>query len=158
MTRTQSHPARPVLRRRAFLGGAAAVVALMPLPLAATALAPEVASARQAILDGRAPVEGGISVEVPEVAENGAQVPLRIHVDSPMTAADHVQTIHVLATANPRPGIATFRLTPHLGRAEVFTRIRLAESQDILVLAELSDGSLRQLAARVTVAAGGCAT
>lgn len=146
--------------RRTFLTSAAAPVALvlLPLPAAATTLTPEVQAKLDTILAGRSATDGGITIDAPEVAENGAQVPVTIRIDSPMTEADHVTAIHVLATANPAPGIGTFRLTPHLARAEVFTRIRLAEEQDILVLAELSDGRILRAAARTAVSVGGCAT
>lgn len=148
------------LPRRTFLGSAAASAALvlLPVPVAATTLDPEVTAALEAILDGRRPEEGGIDLDAPATAENGAQVPVTIRVDSPMTAEDHVTAIHILATANPAPGIGTFRLTPHLARAEVFTRIRLAEEQEFIVLAELSDGRVLQAAARTAVSIGGCAT
>lgn len=148
------------LARRSFLGGVAAGAALMmvPVPAAATDLPPDVAAAVAAILHGRTAEEGGITLDAPSVAENGAQVPVTITVDSPMTEDEHVTALHILATANPAPGIGTFRLTPHLARAEVFTRIRLAEAQTVLVLAELSDGRVLQAAARTTVSVGGCAT
>ncbi len=110
------------------------------------------------ILSGQPIEEGGIALDVPNVAENGAQVPITIHVDSPMTEDDHVTAIHIVATRNPTPGIGTFRLTPALARAEVTTRIRLAEGQEILVLAELSDGRVRRVAAEIAVTLGGCAT
>jgi sulfur-oxidizing protein SoxY len=143
-----------------MLAGAAATAALvlLPVPVAALTLRADVQAALDAILAGRTATEGGIGIDTPAVAENGAQVPLTVRVDSPMTEADHVTAIHVLATANPAPGIGTFRLTPHLARAEVFTRIRLAEEQEFLVLAELSDGRILQAAARTAVSVGGCAT
>lgn len=148
------------LSRRIFIAGAAgsAALVLLPVPAGATTLSPDVAAARDAILNGRTPAEGGITLEAPTVAENGAQVPLTVRVESPMTAEDHVTAIHILATANPAPGIGTFHLTPHLARAEVFTRIRLAEAQEFLVLAEFSDGRVLQAAARTAVSVGGCAT
>jgi len=148
------------LTRRTWLQGAAATVALTMLPLSAAwaVTAPDLRAALDDILDGREPVEGGIDLDVPVIAENGAQVPVTITVESPMTAEDHVTAIHVVATANPTPGIGSFRLSPHLARAEVFTRVRLAEEQEILVLAELSDGRVLQAAALIAVSVGGCAT
>jgi sulfur-oxidizing protein SoxY len=146
--------------RRALLAGAAgaAALALLPVPFAAAAAGEGVAAAVAAVLAGRSAVEGGIEIEVPQLAENGAQVPLTLRVDSPMTPEDHVTAIHLIATANPTPGLGTFRLTPRLARAEVFTRVRLAEGQRILVLAELSDGRVLSAAAEVAVTTGGCAT
>jgi len=143
--------------RRKVMAGAMAL-ALVPVAFARADTPPDVAEALDAILAGRTPVDGGISLDVPRVAENGAQVPITITVDSPMTADDHVTAIHIVATANPSPGIATFRLTPQLARAEVATRIRLAEEQEFRVLADLSDGRVLAAAARVAVTVGGCAT
>lgn len=135
--------------RRAFLS-------LLALPAAATAAEDAVAAAiREAV--GDAPIaNGGITLRVPAVAENGGQVPLTVLVESPMTAADHVSAIHVFATRNPTPGVATFRLTPMLARAEVQTRIRLAEDQRIIVLAQSNDGRVRRATAELRVTTGGC--
>ena len=150
------------LHRRTLLTSATAIAAigLVPKPFAAAMAGtdPDLAEALAEILGEREAEEGGITLDVPRQAENGAQVPITIHVDSPMTAEDHVTAIHVVATANPTPGIGTFLLSPMLGRAEVATRIRLAEAQEILVLAELSDGRVLQAAAEVSVSLGGCVT
>ncbi len=135
--------------RRAFL-------TLLALPAAAVAAEDPVAAAiREAV--GDVPIaDGGITLRVPAVAENGGQVPLTVLVESPMTAADHVSAIHVFATRNPTPGVATFRLTPLLARAEVQTRIRLAEDQRIIVLAQSNDGRVRRASAELRVTTGGC--
>jgi sulfur-oxidizing protein SoxY len=136
--------------RRAFL----ALAALTPAAAAATEDA-----LREAIREavGEAVIEdGGILLRAPSVAENGGQVPLGILVESPMTAEDHVTAIHVFATRNPTPGVASFRLTPALARAEVQTRIRLAEEQRVVVLAQMCDGRVRRAAAEIRVTTGGC--
>ncbi len=150
------------LDRRTFVTTAVALAGISLLPRSAAAAledAPaEVVEARDVILDGRDATEEGITLDLPNIAENGAQVPITVHVESPMSAEDHVSAIHILATANPTPGIGTFHLTPRLARAQVTTRIRLAEGQRILVLAELSDGRVLQAAAEVAVSLGGCAT
>lgn len=148
------------LNRRHFLGTAASAIALLPLPLSA-ALSDaegEVAEKIDAILDGRTPIEEGITIDSPRVADNGAQVPVTVSVDSPMRADDHVTTLHLIATSNPAPGIMRFHLTPALGRAELNTRIRLAESQRLIVLAELSDRRVLAAAAQIGVTEGGCTT
>jgi len=142
--------------RRAVL---TAMSALTLLPATATANNPsadELAAAIRAEIGDRVPVDGGITLRLPQQAENGGQVPLAVVVDSRMTADDHVTAIHVFATRNPTPGIASFRLTPAMGRAEIQTRIRLAEAQDVIVLATLSDGSVRRAVAAVSVTQGGC--
>ena len=134
-----------------------ALLALAALPAAAAAATDD--ALRDAIREavGDTPVEdGGIALRVPAIAENGGQVPVTILVESPMTAADHVTAIHVFATRNPTPGVASFRLTPLLARAEVQTRIRLAEEQRIIVLAQSNDGRVRRAAAEIRVTNGGC--
>ena len=92
------------------------------------------------------------------MAENGAVVPITIAVDSPMTADHHVRAIHIVATTNPTPGVASYRLTPASGKAEVSARMRLAEKQRIIVLAELNDGTVRRADAEIGVSVGGCLT
>jgi sulfur-oxidizing protein SoxY len=153
---------RPVLpvTRRALIGGAAGTVALsvLHIPPAQAATTDELDAALAEILQGREAIDGGIDVDAPKLAENGAQVPLTVRVESPMTEADHVTAIHILAPLNPAPGIGTFRLTPRIARAQVFTRIRVAEAQDVLFVAELSNGRVLQVAARIAVSIGGCAT
>jgi sulfur-oxidizing protein SoxY len=113
---------------------------------------------RNQLLAGRKVSDGTIMLDLPAVAENGAQVPLTVRIDSPMTAEDHVTAIHIIAPRNPAPQIGTFRLTPQMTRAEAMTRIRIAEEQEILVLAELSDGRVFQQTASIIVSVGGCAT
>lgn len=132
-------------------------LALLALPFAAVAQTEEAlrAAMRDAVGD-KPTTDGGITLRVPALAENGGQVPLGIVVESPMTAADHVTTIHVFATRNPTPGVASFRLTPMLARAEVQTRIRLAEDQRLIVLAETSTGRVLRTSAELRVGSGGC--
>jgi len=77
-------------------------------------------------------------------------------VDSPMTAADHVRSITLLSSRNPRPLMATFHLSPASGRAQVATRVRLAGSQRVLALAQLSDGSWWSGGAEVEVTESAC--
>jgi sulfur-oxidizing protein SoxY len=133
-------------------------LALLPAGAAAAATDDALAAAiRDAV--GDAPItDGGITLRAPATAENGGQVPITILAESPMTATDHVTAIHVFATANPTPGVASFRLTPLLARAEVQTRIRLAEAQRIIVLAQTNDGRVRRATAEVRVTTGGCLT
>ena len=140
------------LTRRGALGAALALVAL---PAGAATEAELDAAIREQVGDARI-VDGGITLRAPVVAENGGQVPVTILVDSPQTSAEHVTAIHIFATRNPTPGVASFRLTPLLARAEVQTRIRLSEEQRIIALAQMSDGSVRRAVAEVRVTMGGC--
>ena len=143
---------QPGLTRRGALGAALALIAL---PAGAATEAELDAAIREQVGDARI-VDGGIVLRAPAIAENGGQVPISVLVDSPQTALQHVTAIHVFATRNPTPGVASFRLTPLLARAEIQTRIRLAEEQRIVVLAQLSDGSVRRAVAEVRVTTGGC--
>jgi sulfur-oxidizing protein SoxY len=142
------------IRRREALGA----LALFALPPAAFATDDALAAAMREAVGDAQPQDGGITLRVPAVAENGGQVPVTVVVDSPQTAAEHVTAVHLFATRNPTPGIASFRLTPLLARAEVQTRVRLAEDQRLLVLAQMSDGRVRRAAAEVRVTTGGCLT
>jgi sulfur-oxidizing protein SoxY len=99
---------------------------------------------------------GRVVVDTPPLADNGHSVPLRIVVDSPMTTTDHVRRIVVLAERNPRPLVATYFLGPHSGRAEISTRIRLADIQEVVAAAELSDGSWWMGGAHVIVTELAC--
>ena len=83
-------------------------------------------------------------MDLPEIAENGNTVPFTVIVDSPMTEKDYVKAMYVISTGNPQPGVATFRFTPQSGKAAVASRMRLARTQDIIALAELSDGKFLQ--------------
>jgi sulfur-oxidizing protein SoxY len=144
----------PDSTRRFVLAAGLALVALPPAARAATEA--ELAAAMREQIGDATPVDGGITLRVPTVAENGGQVPVTVLVDSPQTAAEHVTAIHVFATRNPTAGVASFRLTPLLARAEVQTRVRLAEEQRIIVLAQMNDGRVRRASAEIRVTTGGC--
>ena len=108
------------------------------------------------ITGGKAPERGGIDIEMPQLAENGNAIPLRIKVPSPMEADDHVEAVHIFAERNPRPAVATFRFGPAAPRAEVATRVRLAATQRITVVAAFSGGRYRIADTEVVVASGAC--
>lgn len=132
------------------------LLALAALPFAALANEDALQAAIARVVGDSPIIDGGITLRTPPVAENGGQVPVTVVVDSPMSASDHVTAIHVFATRNPTPYVADFRLTPRLARAEVQTRIRLAEAQRIIVLARCSDGQVRRAVAEIRVTTGGC--
>ncbi len=109
------------------------------------------------ILGDAKPADGKpIIVDLPEIAENGNTVPFTISVDSPMTEATHIRTVHILATGNPQAGIATFSFTPMSGRAYVQSRMRLARTQQVVVVAENSAGGFLLARRAVKVTIGGC--
>jgi sulfur-oxidizing protein SoxY len=145
--------------RRTFTLGVAAATTAFAVP-ATTALAQDQVQAWELavrkIVGEAKPSEGKFALELPEIAENGNTVPFTVSVESPMTEKDHVKAIHVIATANPQPGVATFRLTPLSGKAAVSSRLRLARTQDVIGIAELSDGRFLMAKRPVKVTIGGC--
>ncbi|HET6493380.1 MAG TPA: thiosulfate oxidation carrier protein SoxY [Burkholderiales bacterium] len=100
--------------------------------------------------------EGRVKLEIPRLADNGHSVPLKVSVESPMTAAEHVRSITLLSERNPRPLMASFHLGPKAGRAMVVTRVRLNGTQRVLALAQLSDGSYWSGSAEVEVTESAC--
>lgn len=145
------------LSRRTLLGAALALV-VVPAAQASETLPAEVEVAIGEQIGAAQPRDGGITLRAPETAENGAFVPVTVLVDSAMRGDDRCVAIHVFATRNPTPGVASYRLGPALARAEVSARIRLAEGQTILAFAQMADGSVRRAVARVAVTTGGCLT
>lgn len=108
------------------------------------------------LVRGRPLQQGGLSLELPILADNGSLVPVRVQVDSPMTEAEHVSHIYLLSQRNPVTQMALFHLGPWSGRAEVATRLRLAGSQKVVALARLSDDSFRWQQADVIVTESAC--
>lgn len=106
---------------------------------------------------GGLPVRAGrVALSVPPLVENGNAVGVTVTVESPMTAADHVRRVALFNEKNPQPDIAVFHLGPRAGRARVATRIRLATSQTMVAVAELSDGSFWSARANVIVTLAAC--
>lgn len=98
-----------------------------------------------------------VHLQMPPVFGNGYSVPLTLTIDSPMTETEHVRMVHVLAPQNPIILAARFQFTPRSGRAAISTRIRLAEPQNVLAVAEMSDGALLMARTWVKVDTNGCA-
>jgi sulfur-oxidizing protein SoxY len=105
---------------------------------------------------GKSPAEGRVSLDLPEIAENGNTVPMTVSVESPMTAAAHVTDVLVVADGNPRGGVVTFHFSPASGVAEANTRIRLATTQRVTAVAKMNDGSFFAASKEVKVTIGGC--
>lgn len=108
------------------------------------------------ITGGAALQEGRVKLEIPVLADNGNSVSLRVIVDSPMTSANHVKSIHLIAPKNPRPAVASFFYGAGAGRPQLSTRIRLSGSQGVMAIAALSDGSYWSATAEVAVTVSAC--
>ena len=100
--------------------------------------------------------KGRIRIDLPPLVENGNAVALAVSVESPMTEADHVKAIHVFTEKNPQPYVVTFRLGPRAGKAHIQTRMRLADTQIVLAIAEMSDGSFFSDETEVVVTLAAC--
>jgi sulfur-oxidizing protein SoxY len=98
---------------------------------------------------------GKVKLDIPPLIDNGNAVPLTVTVESPMTEADHVRAIHVLTERNPQPNVVRVHLGPRAGRASITTRVRLADTQTVTAIAQMSDGSFwsDQVAVVVTLSA-----
>jgi sulfur-oxidizing protein SoxY len=108
-------------------------------------------------LIGEAPLAPGkVKLELPSIVENGNTVPLTVSVESPMTEADHVKAIHVLTEKNPLPDVISVALGPRAGRASISTRVRLADTQTVTAIAQMSDGSFWSDGAEVVVTLSAC--
>jgi sulfur-oxidizing protein SoxY len=105
---------------------------------------------------GQTPQMGRVKLTMPELAENGNVVSTLIEVQSPMTEKDHVKTISLLAEKNPTTLLFRVHLGPRSGRARVATNVRLADTQRIVAVAEMSDGSLWMGDVRVLVTLAAC--
>jgi sulfur-oxidizing protein SoxY len=141
--------------RRQFLAAAGGVgFALAVRPAEATP-----ASMKQAMRQvvGEASVKRGkIKLDLPPLVENGNSVTMNVTVDSPMTAKDHVKAIHVFTEKNPQPNIISVQLGPRAGKAEIQTRVRLADTQSVVAICELSDGSFWSDTVDVIITLGAC--
>jgi sulfur-oxidizing protein SoxY len=143
--------------RREFLIGSAGIGMASALPLESASATP--AMLEEAIRDviGEANLQTGkITFEVPPLVENGNTVPVTIIVDSPMSKADHVKAIHVFNEKNPQPHVISITLGPRAGKARIATRIKLADTQRIVGIAEMSDGSFWTGEANVIVTIAAC--
>lgn len=147
-------------RRDVLLGaGAATLVAafLRAIPVAsASEKSAQFKAALKALLGDATPMIGAIELGLPDTVENGDYVPVSLSVESPMTEENHVKTIHLLSTANPRADVATYHFTLLSGKARVTSRMRLAMTQEVVAIAEVSDGTFLMSVRNVDVKIGGC--
>ncbi len=142
--------------RREFLSlaGGAAVLAVTLRPAEATPAM--LASAIRNVAGSAAVKTGKVKLDIPPLVENGNTVPMTVSVAHPMAPEDHVKSIHVFNEKNPQPNIGNFYFGPQAGRAQVSTRIRLADSQKIVAIAKLSDGTFWSASVEVVVTLAAC--
>lgn len=150
-------PYQRIISRRRFLQSCC-VAFILPMlrPRPAFALPANLDPLIREVSGGELPKTGRVKLMLPPLAESGNSVPLKVQIESPMTAADYVKSIHILSEKNPRPVIARFHLNPRSGKAEISTRVRLAGSQQLVAVAVMSDGSSWLGTADVVVIAAAC--
>ena len=143
--------------RRQFLSLAGGVTVIRIVTLRPVEATPAMLSSAIRNIVGEAPIRTGkVKLDIPPLVENGNTVPMTVGVTSPMTADDYVKSIHVFNEKNPQPNIGTFYLSPSCGRAQISTRIRLADTQKVVAIARLSDDSFWQVTADVVVTLAAC--
>jgi sulfur-oxidizing protein SoxY len=143
-----------VINAAAFVGATAAASLARLAPASAT---PAMMRAALRSVVGEAPLrKGKVKLDLPPLIENGNAVPMRVSVESPMTETDHVKAIHVFNEKNPQPHVISVQLGARAGKAAISTRIRLADSQTVTAIAELSDGSFWSDEADVVVTLAAC--
>ena len=146
-----------ITRRQALALGSGAIAVITIGDISPSFATPAETDAEIAkFTGGKAMDKGKISIDLSEIAENGTTVPLSVVVESPMTADNYISDILVVADGNPRPGVATFHLTPLSGKATAATRIRLQTTQNIIVVAKTNDGKFFTDRKQVKVTIGGC--
>jgi sulfur-oxidizing protein SoxY len=145
------------LTRRGVLLAASGVTLGAALPAPARANAPGQMEAAIRSIAGRAKIQKGkVTLDLPPLVENGNTVSMGVTVDSPMTKENHVKAIHVFNEKNPQPNVITVRLGPRAGKAHVATRIRLADTQKVIAIAEMSDGTFWSDTQEVIVTLAAC--
>jgi sulfur-oxidizing protein SoxY len=143
-------------RRQALALGAGAAAALaLPLRPGAALAKNDSEEVIKAFTGGRTPEKAKVKLDLPEIAENGNTVPVTVTVESPMTKDAYVKDVLVIADGNPRAGVITFHFSPS-AVAEANTRIRLAETQNVVAIARMNDGSVYMASKEVKVTIGGC--
>jgi sulfur-oxidizing protein SoxY len=146
--------------RRRFLGLAGSTAVLGAIPIVtvrpAEATPAMLATAIRNVVGEAVVRTGKVKLDVPPLVENGNTVPMTVSVSNPMTSDDYVKSIHVFNEKNPQPNVGNFFLGPHAGRAQISTRIRLADSQKIVAIARLSDDSFWSATVDVVVTLAAC--
>jgi sulfur-oxidizing protein SoxY len=144
-------------RRELLKGAGALACGMLLLGVRAANATPASMQAQIRNIIGSADIgKGKIKLDIPPLVENGNTVPLTISVDSPMTATDYVKAIHIFNEKNPQPNVIGIHLGPRAGKAKVSIRIRLADSQKVVAIAQMSDGSFWSESVDVIVTLAAC--
>lgn len=143
-------------RRHVLLAGAAGIAAVTTVSHEAHAKPEDVAAEIKKLFPNGTPAEGKVKIDLPSIAENGLVVPLGFEVESPMSDKDYVKRVAIFAEGNPSPVVAVYNFTSAVPKATAQLRIRLAATQNIVAVAEMSDGKLYTAKKECKVTVGGC--
>lgn len=145
-----------LIDRRALMVAGAAGLVVFSMPLRALPARPSLDEAIRNFTGGAAVQPGRIKLTIPPLVENGNAVGVTLDVESPMSASDHVKRIAIFNEKNPQADVAVFHMGPRMGRAHIETRIRLATTQTVVAIAEMSDGSFWSSSASAIVTLAAC--
>ena len=147
---------KSVSRRQVMIGAGVGIAAVALMPAVAFATPDKVAEEIKKLYGDKALKDGKIKLDLPSIAENGLVVPLNFEVESPMTPDNYVKVVHIFSEGNPNPLVAAFHFTPMIPKAAAQIRIRLAETQNVVAYAEMSNGEVYVAKKEVKVTIGGC--
>jgi sulfur-oxidizing protein SoxY len=102
------------------------------------------------------PGEGKIKLELPLIAEDGGNVAVSVEANLPVSGANHLRHIYIIADKNRRPMLVKFSFSADSRRASVATSVRLATTTDVRALIEMNDGTLYAVTKNVRVTISGC--
>jgi sulfur-oxidizing protein SoxY len=139
-----------------IVGGLASGLAALLWVVPARATPEQMRAAIRNIVGTASVRQGRVELDVPPLVENGSTVSLVVTVDSPMTATDYVKSIHVFNEKNPQPNVISVHLGARAGKAKISTRFRLADTQMVTAIAEMSDGSFWSATADLIVTMPAC--
>lgn len=148
-----------MINRRNFLGLGLGALAVAAIPGRLSAIdfreanpkawtATKVDEAVKEIFGSTATTEGSIKLSAPDIAENGAVIPVSFETDLKATK------IAVFQDANPESAVAVFTI-PENAVIDYAIRIKLAKTGTVTVIAEV-DGKLYSASKLVKVTIGGC--
>jgi len=149
------HSRREMLTHSATLAGLLASVGLLPTEALAawTPAAFEAKTMADAVkaLGGGAPVESkDVTVTGPDIAENGAVVPV-----GASTTLPGVKRLLLMVEKNPSVLAAVFDVTDAVD-ASLTTRVKMGQSSNVFAVAMMGDGKVLFAVKEVKVTLGGC--
>ena len=95
-------------------------------------------------------ISDDINIKVPEIAENGAVVPITVS-----STLENIATIAILVNNNPTPLTSSFTLSVG-APAYVSTRVKMAKTSTVTAILSTRDGQYFSASKTIKVTIGGC--